>query len=64
VFDRKFAVSGAQPAEVFLNALSKAWEERNPVLTKIVGDENAALCEDGSCVVPGTDNSDSGGQEK
>jgi predicted DsbA family dithiol-disulfide isomerase len=64
VFDRKFAVSGAQPAEVFLNALSKAWEERNPVLTKIVGDENASLCEDGSCVVPGTDNSDAGGQEK
>lgn len=27
VFDRKFAVSGAQQPEVFLGALNKAWEE-------------------------------------
>ena len=28
VFDRRFAVSGAQSAEVMLNALEKAWSER------------------------------------
>lgn len=27
VFNRKFAVSGAQPSEVFANALEKAWQE-------------------------------------
>ncbi len=28
VFDRKFAVSGAQASETFLNALQKAWENK------------------------------------
>lgn len=28
VFNRKFAVSGAQPVETFLNALKKAWENK------------------------------------
>ncbi|MFN3876606.1 MAG: DsbA family protein [Flavobacteriales bacterium] len=27
-FDRRFAVSGAQPSEVLLKALEKAWAER------------------------------------
>lgn len=27
VFDRKFAVSGAQPTNVFRSALEKAWQE-------------------------------------
>lgn len=30
VFDRKFAISGAQPKEVFHDALQKAWNERTP----------------------------------
>jgi len=29
--DRKFGVSGAQPADVFLNALDEAWAAREPV---------------------------------
>lgn len=29
VFDNKYAVSGAQPTEVFLKTLEKAWEEGN-----------------------------------
>jgi predicted DsbA family dithiol-disulfide isomerase len=29
VFDNKYAVSGAQPTEVFLNTLEKSWEEGN-----------------------------------
>jgi predicted DsbA family dithiol-disulfide isomerase len=29
VFDRKYAVSGAQPAELFLTALERAWAERD-----------------------------------
>jgi len=33
VFDRKYAVSGAQPQEVFLSALETAWQEhkQNPI---------------------------------
>lgn len=30
VFDRRFGVSGAQSAEVLLDALQKAWDEREP----------------------------------
>ncbi len=33
VIDRKYAVSGAQSPEMFLQALNKAWEERKPVIT-------------------------------
>ncbi|EXX90245.1 protein-disulfide isomerase, partial [Paenibacillus darwinianus] len=31
VINRKYAVSGAQPSEVFLQALQKAWEEKEPL---------------------------------
>ncbi|SDL58855.1 Predicted dithiol-disulfide isomerase, DsbA family [Salinimicrobium catena] len=30
VFNDKYAVSGAQPAETFLEVLQKAWQEKNP----------------------------------
>jgi predicted DsbA family dithiol-disulfide isomerase len=30
VFDRRYAISGAQPSELFLEALQKAWEEQLP----------------------------------
>ena len=33
VFDRTFAVSGAQPSELFLEALQKAWEEKTAAHT-------------------------------
>jgi predicted DsbA family dithiol-disulfide isomerase len=52
VIDRKYAVSGAQPSEVFLQAVTKAWDESKP-LTVIGGDgsTNAAdeACADGVC---------------
>ncbi|CAM4202774.1 DsbA family oxidoreductase [Paenibacillus alkaliterrae] len=32
VIDRKYAVSGAQSPEVFLETLTKAWEEKNPAI--------------------------------
>lgn len=31
VMNEKFALSGAQPSEVFLSALGKVWDEENPV---------------------------------
>ncbi|MCB2376410.1 DsbA family oxidoreductase [Hymenobacter sp. BT635] len=30
VFDNKYAVSGAQPSELFLEVLDKVWEEKHP----------------------------------
>jgi predicted DsbA family dithiol-disulfide isomerase len=49
VLDRKYGVSGAQPAEVFAQALDQAWGERAP-LTLIVGD--AETCGPDGCAVP------------
>ena len=37
VFDGKFAVNGAQPVDVFRQALATAWEESNKGLTTIDG---------------------------
>jgi predicted DsbA family dithiol-disulfide isomerase len=48
VFDRKYAVSGAQASETFLEILEKAWQEAKPVLQQTEGD--ACSPEDG-CVV-------------
>lgn len=49
VFDRRYGVSGGQPAEVFTQALEQAWQGR--VITPLGGD--AAACDaDGACEVP------------
>jgi predicted DsbA family dithiol-disulfide isomerase len=46
VINRKYGVSGAQPTEVFLDALRRAWEDEHPlVMTGGQGDG----CEDGAC---------------
>ncbi|MCM3631547.1 DsbA family oxidoreductase [Paenibacillus glycanilyticus] len=52
VIDRKYAVSGAQPSEVFLQAVSKAWEENKPLT--VIGAEGETngtddACADGFC---------------
>lgn len=49
VLDRKYGVSGAQPAEVFTQALTRAWGERPP-LTLVDGD--AEVCGPDGCAVP------------
>ncbi|CAG7640390.1 DsbA family oxidoreductase [Paenibacillus allorhizosphaerae] len=53
VIDRKFGVSGAQPNEVFLQGLHKAWEASRPLtlLNEQTG-ESANACEDGVCNPP------------
>lgn len=48
ILDNKYAVSGAQPSETFLQALTQAWteyEKANPKLTVVGGD--ATVCEPG-----------------
>ncbi|MGW2299668.1 DsbA family oxidoreductase [Streptomyces sp. NPDC001809] len=50
VLDRRYGISGGQPAEVFTQALEQAWQGRT--LQTVGGD--AAVCDtDGSCEVPG-----------
>ncbi|MFI5980954.1 DsbA family oxidoreductase [Streptomyces sp. NPDC051555] len=49
VLDRRFGVSGGQPAEVFTQALEQAWAGRESVDTS----PEAPACEpDGACAVP------------
>ncbi|WLW56027.1 DsbA family oxidoreductase [Streptomyces sp. YU58] len=50
VLDRKFGVSGAQPAEVFTRALTQAWGERPPL--KLIEDTDAEACGPDGCAVP------------
>lgn len=48
VFDDKYAVSGAQPAELFQEVLEKVWEESRPQPVQLAGTEGAACGLDGS----------------
>jgi predicted DsbA family dithiol-disulfide isomerase len=49
VIDGKYGIAGAQPPEMLLGALERAWSERSP-LTVIAEGQDADACEDGSCV--------------
>ncbi|MFI8087770.1 DsbA family oxidoreductase [Streptomyces sp. NPDC086080] len=49
VLDRKYGISGAQPAEVFTQALTRAWGERPPL--EMV-DDGAQACGPDGCAVP------------
>ncbi|RDI39916.1 DsbA family oxidoreductase [Falsibacillus pallidus] len=58
VFNQKYAVSGAQPSEVFLEVLNKVWEEEQEKLPlKVLTPENggnedpSGNCGDGSCSI-------------
>lgn len=50
VFDNKYAISGAQPGEVFENAVRQVAEEAGlrPSL-KMMGQEGTGICTDGKC---------------
>ncbi|MGW5771951.1 DsbA family oxidoreductase [Streptomyces longwoodensis] len=50
VLDRRYGVSGAQPAEVFAQALTQAWGERSPLTLLDQGDGDA--CGPDGCAVP------------
>lgn len=51
VVDRRVAVSGAQPAEVFTQLLEAGWREANPLQTLAAADPDAAACVDDSCAI-------------
>lgn len=53
VMDRKYAMSGGQPAEVFAQAIEKVAQEAGlqPAL-QVLGDEDAGgMCADGKCEI-------------
>ncbi|MFF9068828.1 DsbA family oxidoreductase [Streptomyces sp. NPDC014891] len=50
VLDRRYGISGGQPAEVFTQALEQAWQGRT---LQTVGGDAAACDTDGACEVPG-----------
>ncbi|TDF94469.1 DsbA family oxidoreductase [Paenibacillus piri] len=56
VINRKYAVSGAQQSELFLEALQKAWEEDRPLTvlneTGNGGSPSDEACADGTCAAP------------
>lgn len=53
VLDRKYGVSGAQPAEVFAQALTQAWGEHSPLkLIDSGADGGAEACGPDGCAVP------------
>lgn len=47
VLDNKYGVSGAQPVELFSNALQQAWAEHTPAITSIGGGQDAVCGPDG-----------------
>jgi predicted DsbA family dithiol-disulfide isomerase len=53
VVDRRYGVSGAQPAEVLVQVLDKAWAETHPtlVLTPAGSSASDATCTDETCAI-------------
>ncbi|MDQ0216628.1 protein disulfide-isomerase [Oikeobacillus pervagus] len=55
VLNQKYAVSGAQPTEIFEKALQKVWKEENTVSTiETLSNESGAgaVCTDDGCQIP------------
>ncbi|TIC87986.1 DsbA family oxidoreductase [Nocardioides sp. GY 10113] len=50
VIDGKYGISGAQPTELFAQALTQAWSERAP-LTVLAGDAGAEACGPDGCAI-------------
>ncbi|MDN5893978.1 MAG: DsbA family oxidoreductase, partial [Nocardioides sp.] len=51
VIDESYGVSGAQPVEVFSNALERAWSESHPSLTMVDADPGAEACGPEGCSI-------------
>ncbi|MFE9538818.1 DsbA family oxidoreductase [Streptomyces sp. NPDC006691] len=52
VIDRKYGISGGQPAEVFTHALEQAWRERTPAPALKTVEGDAEACGPEGCEVP------------
>ncbi|WP_033827031.1 DsbA family oxidoreductase [Bacillus andreraoultii] len=57
VINRKYAISGAQPLEVFVSALQKVWEEEHGTTQlQSFGTDEVANCTADGCAIPEKDN--------
>ncbi|HVU14373.1 MAG TPA: DsbA family oxidoreductase [Phototrophicaceae bacterium] len=51
LFDEKYAVSGAQPTELFLTALERTWGESHPLIEVMGVETDEGVCDDENCVI-------------
>ncbi|MFC0298647.1 DsbA family oxidoreductase [Geobacillus jurassicus] len=51
ILNRKYAISGAQPVEVFRRALEKVWEEEQQASPMRLLAGEGGMCADGSCSI-------------
>jgi predicted DsbA family dithiol-disulfide isomerase len=51
VIDRKYGISGAQPADQLLQVLDRAWNESRPALTMVGADGDADACGPDGCAI-------------
>lgn len=54
VFNEKYAVSGAQPSQVFLDVLQQVWERENekPILQTLTPENpETSYCTDEGCTI-------------
>lgn len=51
VIDRKYGISGAQPAEVFGQALDQAWQEANPLTMVSANGSDTEVCGPDGCAI-------------
>lgn len=51
VFDRKYAISGAQETALFTDVLDRAWSDAHPAPVAVIGG-SGEVCVDDSCAVP------------
>ena len=52
VLDRKYGVSGGQPAELFTQALEEAWGARSPLVNVVAEAPDGAVCGPEGCELP------------
>jgi predicted DsbA family dithiol-disulfide isomerase len=54
VINQKYAISGAQPTETFINALQKVWQEEHAItpLQDLSSNNEGAICTDDHCDIP------------
>jgi predicted DsbA family dithiol-disulfide isomerase len=54
VINQKYAISGAQPTELFLSALNQVWEEESPKpkLKNLTENDSNMVCTDDGCIIP------------
>ncbi|NMH70171.1 DsbA family oxidoreductase [Bacillus sp. RO3] len=52
VINRKYAISGAQPKDVFLNSIQKVWEEENESSSLQQLGTDGMACDENGCDIP------------